>query len=73
MRNEEERLFQKQRWFKRGQRFRAGIEGRINVLKHQHRMERCFYHGEIGMRKCVLLAAIGSNLKKIARQNAKSR
>jgi len=34
---------QRQRWFKRGQRWRAGSEGRISVLKRRHGMGRSRY------------------------------
>src|ERR1035438_3811685 len=30
---------QKKRWFKRGQKWRTGCEGRISVLKRQHRLD----------------------------------
>ena len=36
---------QKQRWFKHGQRWRTGCEGRISVLKRRHGLDRCRYRG----------------------------
>ena len=33
-------------WFRRGYRFRAGIEGRIHVLRRDYGLKRCRYHGE---------------------------
>ena len=32
---------QKKRWFKNGQRWRTGCEGRISVLKRRHGLRRC--------------------------------
>jgi IS5 family transposase len=40
-RSEERRRLQKQRWFKRGQKWRTGCEGRISVLKRRHGLARC--------------------------------
>jgi hypothetical protein len=34
---------QRQRWFRRGQRFRTGCEGRISVLKRRDGLARCRY------------------------------
>jgi len=36
---ERKRLY-RQRWFRRGQRWRTGCEGRISVLKRRHGMQR---------------------------------
>jgi hypothetical protein len=40
---------EKQPWFRRGMRWRAGIEGRISVLQRRYGLDRCLYHGEEGM------------------------
>jgi hypothetical protein len=37
--------FGRQRWFRRGQRWRVGSEGRISVLKRRHGLTRCRYRG----------------------------
>ncbi len=37
------------RWFRRGQRWRVGCEGRISVIKRRHGLRRCRYHGTDGM------------------------
>ena len=42
---------QKQRWFKRGQKWRTGVEGRISVLKRRHGLNRSRYPGLDGMRR----------------------
>jgi IS5 family transposase len=42
---------QKERWFRRGQGWRAGIEARISTLKHRFGMERAYYKGETGFER----------------------
>lgn len=37
---------ERQRWFRRGFRFRAGIEGRISVLRRCYELDRCRDHGK---------------------------
>jgi IS5 family transposase len=44
---------QRQRWFRRGQRWRVGCEGRISVLKRRDGLARCRYRGMDGMRRWV--------------------
>lgn len=53
---------QKKRWFKEGQRWRTGCEGRISVLKRRHGLRRCLYKGTTGMQRCVGLGVIADNL-----------
>ena len=53
---------QKKRWFKEGQRWRTGCEGRISVLKRRHGLRRCLYRGEGGMQRWVGLGVIADNL-----------
>jgi transposase, IS5 family len=66
-----ERLKQeKARWFRRGYRFRAGIEGRISVLQRRFGLKRCLDHGEEGMGRWVGWAVVTSNLLQIARSQA---
>ncbi|MGH7219137.1 MAG: ISNCY family transposase, partial [Nitrospiraceae bacterium] len=59
---------QRQRWFKRAQRWRVGCEGRISVLKRKHGLLRCRYHGMEGMQRWVGLGAIANNLIQIGKQ-----
>ena len=40
---------QKKRWFRTGQKWRTGCEGRISVLKRRHGLNRCRYKGDAGM------------------------
>lgn len=63
----ERKKMQKERWFKRGQKWRSGCEGRISVLKRRHGLDRCFYKGEEGMKRWVGLGVIGDNLINIGR------
>jgi IS5 family transposase len=58
---------ERQRWFRRGFRFRAGIEGRISVLQRCYRLDRCRDHGERGMGRWVGWGIVTANLEKIAR------
>lgn len=63
----ERRQMQKRRWFKKGQKWRTGCEGRISVLKRRHGLARCRYKGEPGMERWVGLGVIGDNLINISR------
>jgi IS5 family transposase len=60
------RTHERQRWFRRGQRWRVGCEGRISVLKRRHGLRRCRYHGVDGMHRWVGLGVIADNLMNIA-------
>jgi IS5 family transposase len=63
----ERRRYQKQRWFRKGQKWRTGCEGRISVLKRRHGLNRCRYKGEAGMKRYVGLGIIADNLINISR------
>jgi IS5 family transposase len=65
--SEDRKKLQKTRWFKKGQRWRTGCEGRISVLKRRHGLNRCRYKGDDGMRRWVGLGAISDNLISIGR------
>ena len=56
------RAYERQRWFRRGQRWRVGCEGRISVLKRRHGLRRCRYHGADGIARWVGLGVIADNL-----------
>jgi IS5 family transposase len=64
------RRWEKQRWFKKGQKWRTGCEGRISVLKRRHGLSRCRYHGLEGMRRWVGLGVIADNLINLGRHLA---
>jgi IS5 family transposase len=53
---------QKKRWFRNGQKWRTGSEGRISVVKRRHGLDRCRYKGDSGMQRWVGLGIIGDNL-----------
>jgi IS5 family transposase len=63
---ERKRLYQR-RWFRRGQRWRTGCEGRISALKRRHGMRRCLYRGFHGMQRWVGLSVIADNVMQIGR------
>jgi IS5 family transposase len=60
------RAFEHQRWFRRGQRWRGGCEGRISVLKRRHGLDRWRYHGEDGVHRWVWLGVIANHLMSTA-------
>jgi IS5 family transposase len=60
------RAHERQRWFRRGQRWRTGSEGRISVVKRRHGLRRCRYRGEAGIHRWVGLGVIADNLINIA-------
>jgi IS5 family transposase len=60
------RAHERQRWFRRGQRWRVGCEGRISVLKRRHGLRRCRYHGADGMSRWVGLGVIANNVVSVA-------
>jgi len=66
----ERKRLQKKRWFRQGQRWRTGCEGRISVLKRRHGLHRCRYRGEAGMQRWVGLGVIADNLINIGRKLA---
>lgn len=62
------RAHQKTRWFRRGFRFRAGLEGRIYVLQRDYGLDRCPDHGEAGLERWVGWGVLTHNLVQIGRQ-----
>jgi IS5 family transposase len=58
----ERKLLQRQRWFRRGQKWRTGCEGRISTLKRRHGLRRSLYPGLDGMRRWVGLGVIADNI-----------
>lgn len=65
------RKLQKQRWFRRLLRWRAGIESRISTLKHVFDMERAVYKGDEGMERHVGWSVIANNLVSLTRALAR--
>lgn len=64
-RSAERKQRQRSRWFRQGQRWRTGCEGRISVLKRRHGLTRCRYHGLDGIKRWVGLGVIADNLINI--------
>lgn len=64
---------QKKRWFKKGQKWRTGCEGRISVLKRRHGLNRCRYKGTRGMKRWTGLGVIADNLINIGKAIDKQR
>jgi transposase, IS5 family len=58
-----QRAEQHQRWFRRGQRLRAGCEGRISVMKRRDGLARCRYRGPDGMQRWVGWGVVSNNLR----------
>ncbi len=62
----ERQAYEKSRAFKKGQRFRAGIEGRISVLFRGRGMKRCLAHGRDRFEVFVGMAVLANNLLVLA-------
>jgi IS5 family transposase len=53
-------------WFRRGLRFRAGIEGRSSILRHRCGLDRCRDHGAAGLGHWVGWGIVTANLRTMA-------
>jgi IS5 family transposase len=62
---------QRKRWFRNGQKWRTGCEGRISVVKRRHGLDRCRYKGFVGMQRWVGLGVIADNIVNIGRMMEK--
>jgi IS5 family transposase len=58
---------QRKRWFRDGQKWRTGCEGRISVVKRRHGLTRCRYKGFVGMNRWVAFGVIADNVVNIGR------
>ena len=65
-RTEEQEALERSPAFKKGQRFRAGIEGRISVLFRGRGMKRCLLKGRPRFEILVGAAVLANNLMRIA-------
>ena len=65
-RTAEQEELERSRAFKKGQRFRAGIEGRISVLFRGRGMKRCLFKGRDRFEILVGAAVLANNLMRIA-------
>lgn len=57
---------EKQSWFKKLQRFRAGIEGIISALMRGYGLKRCLWKGWRSFKSYVGLGVVTFNLQKLA-------
>lgn len=64
---------QRQRWFRRALRWRAGIEATVSTLKHPFSMWRATYKGGFGFERYVGWCVITKNLFSIARHQERRR
>ena len=71
-RSDERKRLQRRRWFKEGQRWRTGCEGRISVLKRRHGLSRCRYRGLDGIKRWVGFGVIADNLVSIGNALARA-
>src|SRR6516164_10765059 len=62
----EREAYEKSADFKQGQRFRAGIEGRISVLLRGRGMKRCLAQGRDRFELLVGAAVLANNLMRVA-------
>lgn len=65
--NEEEKRFQNTAPFKQGQRFRAGGEAKISLLKRIYKLDRCKYKGNTGIAVWVGGGILACNLMTMAK------
>jgi transposase, IS5 family len=63
----EQEEWESSRAFKTGQKFRAGIEGRISVLFRGRGMKRCLFKGRERFEMLVGAAVLANNLMQIAK------
>ena len=66
-RSPERKREQRKRWFRNGQIWRTGCEGRISVVKRRNGLDRCRYKADDGMQRWVGLGVISDNLVNIGR------
>jgi IS5 family transposase len=57
---------EKERWFKKLQRFRAGIEGIISAMMRGYGLKRCLWKGWEAFQSYIGLGVVTFNLHKIA-------
>lgn len=61
------RAYQRQSWFKRRQRFRAGVEAKISLLKRKFGLRRSLLRGSPGVNTWVGQGIFAHNLRQAAR------
>ena len=68
--SQERRQHEHQRWFWRGRRYHAGIEGRISVISRKYGLDRCRDRHASGFARWVGWGVIANNLGSMARAYA---
>ncbi len=68
--SEERQALERTRRWKRGYRWRTGIEGRIASLRRDYGWRKSASHGQDGMERSLGLGVIANNLRHIARAMA---
>ncbi len=66
----EREAHERQKWFRRGMRYRAGVEGRISVMKRRGYLGRCRDKAEQGFVRWVGWGVLTANLETVARSLA---
>ncbi len=69
--SEERQALERTRPWRRGYRWRAGIEGRIASLRRDYGWRMCRYHGQDGMERWLGLGVMASNLRHLAQATVK--
>ena len=69
----ERRRFEHRPAFRRAYRWRAGVEGRISLLKRRFGLARCRYRGQAGLERWVGLGILAHNLRQISHSVATRR
>jgi IS5 family transposase len=64
--SQERKAWERTRAFRRGYRWRAGIEGRIASLRRDYGWRKSRYHGMDGMERWLGLGVLANNLHRIA-------
>ena len=60
------RAWERRPAFRRAHRFRAGVEGRISLLKRRFGLRRCRCRGHVGMERWVGWGILAHNLRRIS-------
>ena len=65
--SETRRQHERQRWFWRGRRFHAGVEGRISVIKRKYGLDCCRNRGQDGFERWIGWGVIANNLTMLGK------
>jgi IS5 family transposase len=67
-----QRQRQHQRWFRRGQRWRTGSEGRVSILKRRDGLDRCRYRGFSGIQRWTGWGVLAHNVRLLIKRPART-